>query len=446
MRILQYMCIATLLVATVQAQASKRRHFLAAMIGTLLASQGQACEVFELPIAGTLRGLTVRSSNGSGFTRFLEYGDGSCLLKIDQNDPVIQNIKLNEPVVLGGRLIDGTLTQVVKHESNLRTLPQSSAFTSTTHRVLIVPLHFENKNLECSKDSLNAMIQTNPLSFASYIEGNSDGNIAIETEIIDPTTVSAIDESTCDERTIASVAMVTLRGKGINPNNYRIIFFEFPSGSCPWVGFAYLGSNIAVIRACDSLFVHVHEAGHCYGSGHAGTQGNPYGDPSSPMGNKFFLVNFNLPNREQIATKVANYNQRSITHAKEWGSYLITSLDTYQPNFTDIFGLAFDVGSTRYYFALRSREDILSEQLPSSMANRVHIHHHVPGTFEDSILIGTLGIGESFSINGTTLQVEAIQNTQARVTLRAAIQSAAAQIEASSLVFGAWLAVITMIW
>ncbi len=166
---------------------------------------------------------------------------------------------------------------------------------------------------------------------------------------------------------------------------------------------------------CGYRDVYAHELGHNLGMHHAWTPGSEYGDTSSIMGRGGYpLRHFNSVNK--VATGwVPSSRVQDVSAA---GAFTIEPLAAVNPTGTQVLKLVKPDTSDNYFISLRQPIGYDSG-LASGYQNRISIHRGTTTLSAYTYLLGTLGVGETFtdSVNGYSFTATSIGTGSATVNV-----------------------------
>jgi hypothetical protein len=238
----------------------------------------------------------------------------------------------------------------------------------------------------------------------------------------------------CNHNDWAYAADAQATNMGVNLNAYQHISYVLPQAvGCSWGGLGNLDClNYSYTRCrtwistyswlpCSTKDVYSHELGHNVGFGHASTDANndgvidsEYGDYSDFMGNNLdVLRETSGPHKLQLGwipgTEVIN--------ATGGGTFTLSATEVETPAFPRLLRIAAASNATYYVsFRLPIGYDATMPS-GSSYWHRSSIHRYAGGN-ANTLLVATLGDGETFTDNGHGFSIKQLSRSGDTVTVQ----------------------------
>lgn len=219
----------------------------------------------------------------------------------------------------------------------------------------------------------------------------------------------------------AKSAAQSQHGLNLSVWNHYICILP-PDMNYSWFGQAYINGQDVVINgnfAGGYAGGYTHEVGHNLGLHHSNTPGVEYGESACVMGGNAGTArrDFNGPHKAQLAwlpISSVSAGQYEINAVEDQPSQRVSSHTVLKIRDT--------VGNQDLYISYRSPLGTFGPGL--NTAYRTSIHSW-PGGATQTVLLGSIGDGENFSLNGITVQQVAHTSVSASVILGAVCTPAA---------------------
>lgn len=281
-------------------------------------------------------------------------------------------------------------------------------------KTLAIMVDFQNSSVPCAESDISNIMFNGTGSVNAAFHDASYGSVYLSGDVA-RVKLSGNLGSMCDPYSWASQAESLVQSAGFNVSEYpRRVFFLPSNIPCYWGGLGNLGGSPsrAWVRTCHTGIA-IHEVGHNLTMHHSASHMNgyysEYGDSSDPMGGAL-VVGFNAPHKDHMDW----VNAKNITtNSTETISAL--NLDPNSVTSPQMITFAKPDTGDWYYVSFRNKADF-DGGLPSTFSNKVSIHRFKGGIIQ-TVLLGTLGLGQSYydSTNKFTVSVLNITNDTATV-------------------------------
>jgi hypothetical protein len=372
-------------------------------------------------------GLSLQMFTGELTVYALDFKDGSYrtdyYLKEDSG-----STQLIFPTAIAEDLRTGNQVEVVGYRVGRELIVESFTTTAvssleddevaaaiTNRETIVVPINFQNGNLECTPAELQDIIFDAPDSVAVFYDEQSFENLTFVGSVLQPVTIphDGGATATCDIIAYAQDAQsAATAAYGTNFESFDNIIYALPAADCGITGIAVIGGKESFnIGACHRRDTFAHELGHNLGREHSNTPDTEGGDHSSVMGLHDKMVHFNSYEKE-ISGWIPL--ERSVSVLAE-GTFTLKSIETNagaDPMILRRFKA--DTGDA-YYVSYRNPIGFDSV-LDAQYANKVSIHIR-EGSSLPTILVATLADGEVFSDEINNFYVKLISHTADTATV-----------------------------
>jgi len=210
--------------------------------------------------------------------------------------------------------------------------------------------------------------------------------------------------------------------RGIDVASFTKRMYMMPGAACGWSGLGELGGVRSWLNrgACHSRPIVAHELGHTLGMHHASTPGAEYGDMSDIMGGTAgALRGFNAPHLVDMG-----WHDGSIDLGSEYGGEIVALASSDDPRVIRAPGDGDGVLSV----SLRSRVAHDSTLEPFA-SDRVFVHRAYPGQMRQTMVLASLGNGESWSGDLVTVTAQNIGTGAAKVLVTRGCRTAPPTVE-----------------
>jgi hypothetical protein len=285
----------------------------------------------------------------------------------------------------------------------------------TNRDTIVVPINFQNGNLECTSNELQDLIFDAPDSVAALYEEQSFGKLSFQGTVLQPVTIphDGGATATCDIVAYATDAQnAATAAYGTNFDNYDNIIYALPTADCGITGIAIIGGRDSFnIGACHRRDTFAHELGHNLGREHSNTPDTEGGDHSSVMGLHDKMVHFNA-----FEKFVSGWiPSERITNANAEGTYSLKAIETLSG--TEPMALRRFKNDTGGFYYISYRNPVgFDSMLDAEFANKVQIHFAEAGSLP-TVLLSNLSDGELYSDEINNYYVKLISHTADTATV-----------------------------
>ena len=215
---------------------------------------------------------------------------------------------------------------------NVQALAIAPSLTLGAQRVLVIPVNFQDDTTQ--PFTVDAMRDAVFGTVDAHFRESSFGQTWLEGDVL-PWRTIAMNKTTCDADTLASLADQSAQQAGVNLGAYARKLYVFPRNACSWSGLGNVGGNSTRAWSNGRLTTIVigHELGHNLGLYHAqalncdvAPLGNActtlsYGDTADLMGN-YRTAQFN-PYEKELLGWLNDGVSPPITTASTSGRYVV---------------------------------------------------------------------------------------------------------------------------
>jgi hypothetical protein len=240
----------------------------------------------------------------------------------------------------------------------------------------------------------------------------------------------------CNYSAWGSAANSAAALKGVVLGNYQHKVYVLPSNvGCSWAGLAYVGcgSNCTAWiksysgQVCGYSDAYAHELGHNIGMWHASTDSNndnvidcEYCDTSDVMG-------YSLPNWRTSSgphkTQMGWASGARVIDGSAGGTFTVTALESATATYPQVVKITPASGSP-YYLSYRAAVGCdASMPSPTTYLNKTSIHRYSGSG--NTLFIGSVGDGQSFSDAGNSLTITQIAHSPDTATFSVSMSCSA---------------------
>ncbi|HUP56873.1 MAG TPA: hypothetical protein VM598_05425 [Bdellovibrionota bacterium] len=300
-------------------------------------------------------------------------------------------------------------------------------------KTLVMMVSFIDAQVTCSQQQVNDLAFTDPngYSMAGMYRETSFGALTVSGQTVANVMIPSTN-SGCDYNTWAQQADQAASQMGVNLSGFPRRIYVLPGGSCGWAGLGNLGGTITrswiAAGYCGYHDVYAHEFGHNIGMHHSGVTGaGEYDDTSDIMGyGGIGLRQVNGPHKVQMG-----WLPQSAVARVGSGVHTLIPLES-TPGTGGYSVLTIPKPDTNDTYYLSYRRPIGLDSRLGGYADRLSIHTFTGGSVVTR-LVGTLGVGETYtdSANGITVQVTSRTDSAMTVAINAVCTSNAPVVTVS---------------
>ncbi len=318
------------------------------------------------------------------------------------------HLLISGPEAIAGASLDGS--------GGSSTTTTAAAAVSGNQNTLVLMANFQDKALSCSTTEVNDVMFGPSNSVAGLYSETSYNQVTFSGATYGPWQIPYNSTDACAYSTWSAAMDNIATAQGINLANYPRRVYVFPGSTCG-AGYGSLGGSVtrSWIFHCGLRDVYAHELGHNLGLHHAWTPGSEYGDTSSIMGRGgYALRHFNSVNK--VATGWVPASRAQDVSAA--GTFTLEPLAAANP--VGVQTLKLVKPDTKDFYFISLRQPIgYDSGLASGYQNRISIHRGTTTLSAYTYLLGTLGVGQSYTdtVNGYTFTATSIGTGTATVNV-----------------------------
>jgi hypothetical protein len=293
---------------------------------------------------------------------------------------------------------------------------------SGDQRTLVMMISLVDAQVSCSQQQINDLVFADPngYSMTGLYRETSFGALTVSGQTVANVMINASASEGCNYGSWSSLADQAAAGMGINLSNYPRRIYVLPAGNCGWAGLGNLGGTITrswiAAPYCGYHDVYAHEFGHNLGMHHSGVTGaGEYDDTSDIMGyGGIGLRQVNGPHKVQMG-----WLPQSAVARVGSGVHTLIPLES-TPGTGGYSVLTIPKPDTNDTYYLSYRRPIGLDSRLGGYADRLSIHTFTGGSVITR-LVGTLGVGETYTdaANGITVQVTSRTDSAMTVAINA---------------------------
>ncbi len=322
-------------------------------------------------------------------------------------------------------LANGNEIVAAANDPGIQSLQAASMIVTGEQKTAILGINFSDTPMECSLDSIDAIMFGSTQSVDQLYQQMSHSNVWFTGAEYGPYTIPFASTGTCDYQAWASAADAAAQAQGVDLSVYNHKVYVFPQENpCGWAGLGTIGGDPgqAWISYCGLADVYAHELGHNLTLHHAstdldnsGTNDCEYCDVSDFMGySGIGLREINGPHMDQmgwlpaIQTLLATNNMVINLAPLEFDPQSVT-----QPQ---LLKIAKPSADEFYYFSYRTQVSCDSD-LDPQYVKATNVHHYQGSGAIETYFITALQDSGTFTDPAIGLIVTQLDHDDNSVTL-----------------------------